>query len=134
MGWLGNLFSAKASTEKVLSIADKTTSGVINGIDKLFFTDEEKSHASQKAIETYIELMKTTASENTIRSRTRRICAKMILGSFLFLILFGALIWKFDSGWSEYVLGNAKALSPLALAVGVFYFGPYQIGQAFGKK
>ena len=134
LGWLGNLFNAKESTEKVLSIAEKTTSGVVAGIDALFFTDEEKSHASQKAIETYIELMKTTANENSTRSMTRRILAIMVMGTFLLFLIAGAIIWRFNTEWAMYVLGNAKTLSNLALAVGVFYFGPYQIGKAFSKK
>ena len=134
MGFLAGLFGTKKATETVLNIAEKTTDGVVKGIDALFFTEEEKSRASQKAVETYIELNKTIASENTVRSITRRRLAVMIVGTFLFLLVAGAFIHKLDSEWALHILACAKQLVFLVSSIGILYFGPYQIGKMFDKK
>lgn len=134
MGFLAGIFGAKKATETVLDIANKTTDGVIKGIDALFFTDEEKSQASQKAIETYIELNKTIASENTVRSITRRMLAVMTMGTFLFLLVAGAFIYVLNSDWAMHILACAKQLVFLVSSIGILYFGPYQIGKMFKKE
>ena len=46
MGFLSWVSGAKQA-DKALEIADKATSGIVNGIDKLFFTEEEKSDVSK---------------------------------------------------------------------------------------
>ena len=135
MGFLSFL----KSSDKALSIVDKGTTGVIAGIDKLFFTDEEKSEASLKVTEAHLKLVEATAGENSKRSITRRILAVMIMGSFLALLLFGAGIHRWDPDWSKHVLTCASALSTLALTIGIFYFGSYGIKSIFpnvgnGKK
>lgn len=135
MGFLSFL----KSSEKALDIVDKGTNGVIAGMDKLFFTNEEKSEASLKVTEAHLKLVEATAGENSKRSITRRILAVMIMGSFLALLLFGAVIHRWDPEWSKHVLVCASALSTLSLTIGIFYFGTYGIKSIFpnignGKK
>lgn len=50
MGWFGKLFSSDT--------VDKAVDGVYNGVDKMFYTDEEKAEARQKVFETKIEMLK----------------------------------------------------------------------------
>lgn len=133
MGFL-SLFG---KSEKAADIAEKATSGLISGIDKMFFTNEEKAEAAQKVMDVHLKMIEATASENTVRSKTRRYLALMIMGTFLFLLVFGALIYKFDPEWARHVLECAKSLSAMAFAIGVFYFGYYGIKSLLtgkGKK
>ena len=130
MAWY-NFFT---SNDKVVDMAGKTVDGVIAGVDKLFFTDEEKSEASQKTIDTYLEFMKLATDENSVRSMTRRVLAVMILGSFLVMLVAAAIMWRFDPQWAGFVLGCAKSIDNLVLAIGIFYFGPYQLTKMFQAK
>jgi hypothetical protein len=99
-------------------------------VDALFFTDEEKSRASLEITMAAIEMVKVTQGETNVRSVTRRVLAWLIMGSFLFLLLFGAMIYKVDPAWSAYCLESAKALIFLATPVGIFYFGYYGVKAA----
>ncbi len=127
---LVDFFSPVARVDKALSIAEKGLDGAISGIDKLIFTEEEKTEAGQKVIDAHLRLMELLAGENTARSITRRLIAVMVTGVFLSLLVFGAGIHHFYPEWAAYVLTCAGSLSDVVLAIAVFYFGPYQIGNA----
>ena len=133
MGFFTSLFSTKKVIDAIPETAGKVVDGVVSGVDKLFFTDEEKTEASQKAMDSIYSFIKTTMDESSIRSITRRVLAVMIVAVFLFLLVFGALVYFFDATWAAHALGCAKSLSNLVLAVSVFYFGPYQVGGMIQK-
>ena len=115
-------------------IASEIVTGGVRALDALVFTEEEKAKMSQKTFETWLEVQKAIAGESTVRSVTRRILACMIMGTFLgFMVAGGGLFYWFPE-WSAYMLSLAKQLSTLAIAVGVFYFGTYGIGQYLKKK
>ena len=128
MNFLTSLFSTKKVVDAIPETAGKVVDGVLSGVDKLFFTDEEKTEASQKAMDSIYSFIKTTMDESSIRSITRRILAVMIVFTFLFLLVFGAFLYFLNPAWSARVLECAATLSNLVLAVSVFYFGPYQVG------
>ena len=119
--------------DKAMDIATKATDGIIAGIDKAFFTAEEKSIAALAVTEAAIRMAEATQNESTTKSITRRVLAWMIMTSFLFLLLFGAMIFKLDAQWSAYCLDAAKALIFLVTPVSIFYFGYYGIKQLRGK-
>ena len=129
IGWLKGVLSTP-------KIATDVVEGAISGIDKLFFTEEEKSDARQKMSEVWLDTVKATAGESSIRSITRRILAVMIVGTFLFFLITSFLCFPYLPTWSAFGLSLAKELSTLTLAVGVFYFGTYAIGTYLmgGKK
>jgi len=122
-GWLTGVQTA----EKAMDVAKEATTGLIAGVDALFFTDEEKSKASFEVTKAAIQMVTVTQGETTVRSITRRVLAWLIMGTFLFLLLFGAMIYKIDANWSAYCLNSAKALIFLATPVGIFYFGYYGV-------
>jgi D-alanyl-lipoteichoic acid acyltransferase DltB (MBOAT superfamily) len=122
-GWLTGVRTA----EKAMEIADKATGGLIAGVDAMFFTDEEKSRANFQITEAAIKMIAITQGEATVRSITRRVLAWLIMCTFLFLLLFGTMIFKVDPEWSAYCLNSAKALTFLATPVGIFYFGYYGV-------
>lgn len=128
-GWI----TGAQQVDKAMDIAKEASSGIIAGIDAAWFTPEEKSRAALEITQASIEMVKLTQGESTVRSITRRVLAWMIMGTFLLLLVFGTLIYKFDPAWSAYCLASAKALTFLATPVGIFYFGYYGIKQ-LGKK
>ena len=127
MGFFTSLFSTKRVIDAIPETAGKVVDGVVSGVDKLFFTDEEKTEASQRAMDSIYSFIKTTMDESSIRSITRRVLAVEIVSAFVFLLLAGAMIYILNPTWAAHVLACAKALSNLVLAVSVFYFGPYQV-------
>ena len=127
LGWIKGIFSAP-------KIAAELVTGGVRALDALVFTEEERANMGQKTFETWLEVQKAIAGESTVRSVTRRILACMIMGTFLgFMIAGGGLFYWFPE-WSAFLLSLAKQLSTLTLAVGVFYFGTYGIGQYLKKK
>ena len=120
--------------DKVMDIAKEGATNLFAGIDMAWFTPEEKSIAALKVTESVIRMVEATKGETTVRSITRRVLAWMIMTTFLFLLLFGTLIYKLDPEWSAYCLNSAKALTFLATPVGIFYFGYYGVSQLRGKK
>ncbi len=127
--WLSGMKQA----DKAMDIAKEASTGIIAGIDAAWFTPEEKSRAAFEITQAAIQMVVATQGEATVRSITRRVLAWMIMGTFLFLLMFGTLVYKFDATWAAYCLSSAKALTFLATPVGIFYFGYYGIKQ-LGKK
>ncbi len=115
------------TTEKAVDTVAEAVTGVIDGMDKMFFTDEERSEASQQITQTWLKAIDATASESTSRSMTRRFLAVMVLGVFLALLVGGAVLFKVDPEWSEYILRCAGQLSSLVLSISIFYFGYYGV-------
>ncbi len=129
-----NILNLFKSATTISSIAEKTTDGIISSLDKLVFTDEEKSDVSMQTVKLYLKFNELTANENTVRSITRRILAVSIMGAYLFLIILSGIIFKIDPDWSTRLFGCAKELSSLTIAIGILYFGPYQLSKLFNKE
>lgn len=121
-----------ASGSEAIELAAKGTDGLINGIDKLIYTDEEKADFLQgkaeialKVSAMHIKLLETIGDENSLRSQARRRLAFMLVGVFLLLLVFSAVVWKTDPEWSKAVFDRATAMSTLVSGVVIFYFGYY---------
>lgn len=135
------MITGAGAVDKTVDIADKTATGVMSGIDKVFYTPEEKAEAFQKRLEiadrmsqTHIELMKVTHSETTTRSITRRIAAIFIMCiTAVAMVIIGAL-FKYDKEHAEFLLEMIKYFQVGWCFVGVFvfFFGNYVI-QGFKK-
>ena len=110
--------------------AEKAVDGVVNGIDALFFTDEEKSKASLKALELKIEFARATAG----MSISRRIIVIMVSAAWLLLVLLlaimGVLLGQ-ESPAVEYLfrLLTDVVMQPFSIIVG-FYFLAQVVGNA----
>ena len=76
MGLLSKLFSSNKSV-------DTAVNGVVNGIDALFFTDEEKSRASMEGLKLQIEMAKALGPSNI----ARRVIAISVTGLWCFHVL-----------------------------------------------
>jgi hypothetical protein len=98
---------------------DKLTTGAVNGLDKIFFTEEEKSEANQKLSEWYLKYLEATQPQNL----ARRLIALIVVSLWAFLILFGVLLYKLDMAWSAFVFSTLNNIvnNPFMIIVG-FYF------------
>ena len=122
------------TSEKALDAAADLVEAGANGIDALFFTDEEKSQASMDTIKLWIEIHKTLANESTAKSITRRILAVMIMGSAMLESLFAIGIYPYNPEWSAMVIKVLASQGVMIGSVTIFYFGYYAIKQIVGKK
>lgn len=131
MGLLSTLFG----TPKIVdTVADTVKSGV-GMLDNAFYTDQEKAADAGKMMDLWLEIQKTTASENSIRSITRRVIAWGIISAYLLLVLFAVIMWNFDVEYAKFVFSIIEdKLGWLTIAVGGFYFGGYSIGTYLGKN
>lgn len=85
---------------------------IIDTVDKFNFSEEER----MKAFTAY---QKSTLPQNL----ARRILAFMVVGTFLLFIICGAILFKIDQPYSEFLFGFAnEVLSiPTSVIIG-FYF------------
>ncbi len=128
--------------ETTTKIAEKTTDSIISGLDKVFYTDEERAQTLTKRIEladkianTHIELMKATASETTTRSITRRIVAVCVMALTFVCMVSICVVWLFDREWAVFMLEVTKyfQVGIAFISVIIFFFGNH-ILQGFKKK
>ena len=113
---------------------DKAMDSAIKGIDALFFTKEEKAEQSIKVANAQVEYLKTTLSENSARSLTRRYLALAIIGVFLLLVLAAGTVYLIDQEYSRFLFELAKSLNTLVMMVAGFFFGAYMIGSHLWGK
>ena len=129
MAW----YSFLTTTPKVADAAIDTLKDIRSGIDKVFFTQEEKADAMKIAFDQYLELMKTTNQENSAKSITRRILAILIMGSYLLQAFMAIGLYKIDIEWCMFILKVMKAEATMVTSVTIFYFGYYGIKQILKK-
>lgn len=99
---------------------DKVIDGAINGIDKAWYTEQERaSH--------YSEYVKQQIDENSIRSRARRVLAFAILGTYLSLKVASVIVYKINTEYATHLATQGDTLSTLALGVGAFYFAAHLV-------
>ena len=122
--------ASKTATETAKNVVD----GAIAGIDKAFYTPEEKADNMVKRMELFqqgysiwLEAQKVLVNETTPRSITRRVLAILILASFLVLVLAAGVAFIFVPLWAEWLIKCSGYLKGLAMTVGVFYFGYYAV-------
>jgi len=113
--------------------AEKAVDGVVNGLDAMFFTDEEKSRANMKALELKIEFARATAG----MSISRRIIVVMVSAAWLLLVILaaGLGLWlgkdAAQVAWLIELLTDV-VMQPFSIIVG-FYFLAQVAGAARGK-
>jgi len=136
MGFWGKLFGSTTVVEKA---ADTVSTAVTTGfgmLDNAFYTDQEKAADAKDATRIWLEIQKVIASENSLRSITRRIIAWAFVAQFLLALnvcLICVLFWtsKVDAVISVI---SAFQLGWIVLTIVTFYFGTYGIGQLLGGK
>ena len=109
---LKSIFASPENTSKSLD-------ALINTGDALFFTDEEKSKASQVKMDWYLKYLDSTKSQNV----ARRLIAVVITGLFSFLVVLATLIYPLSVTYSTFVFTVLKdvVMLPFSGIIG-FYF------------
>lgn len=121
------------SSENTKTVVD----GAVAGIDKMFFTDEEKSDASAKASEWFLRYLAATEPQNL----ARRLIALIIVILWAGLIVVGVVakgveIWLFglelapdgSTLFSEFVFEvlASVVMNPFLMVMG-FYFAAHVV-------
>ncbi len=131
---IANIFGAGKTAEKGLDIAEKGMDGIISGVDKLFYTEEEKADANLRILKAQLEFVKQFAGENSEQSKARRELAKIVFKSYFALIFMGVTVWYFNAEYAKFLFGIVAEISGLALLVAGAYFGPHQLSKIFQWK
>jgi len=130
-GFLGRLFSSNKAVEEGVS-------AISNGIDKLFYTSEEKAEnemkVRQKAGELLVSWMGATQGQNI----ARRLLAIMIAFTWLFMYLIAAglnvcVVWFQDPVLVQNLQSSAKIIGERAtemngammLILGFYFAAPH---------
>lgn len=128
-GWLTGVKTANKAMDTINNVTDH----VASGLDKLFFTDQERAQISMETAQLHLKLIETTMNESSIRSITRRVLAWAIMLIFLLLIISCAGVWKFDQEWAKFIFQCAGQLYELVLLVAFFYFGYFAVSSVVRK-
>ena len=121
---LGAIFGSSKNTETVVD-------GAVKGLDKMFFTQEERSEANQKLSEWYLKYLSATQPQNI----ARRFIAVVITLLWAFLIVAGIVIrwWSYEA--SDYVSAvlTDVVMQPFSIVIG-FYFLTHAMRAYKGEK
>lgn len=112
MGILSRIFAKPEDASKVID-------GAVKGLDKMFFTKEEKAEANQKLSEWYLKYLAATDGQNI----ARRLIAMIVVGLWAFLVIFGVVIRWFNEKMSDFVFEvlTEVVMTPFSIVIG-FYF------------
>jgi len=125
MGWLTDLFGSSKSVDTVVETAAK---GLYNGIDKLFYTDEEKAEGRIKAGELFLRFTEKALDQNSIRSVTRRWLAFIIVGPMMAFFIASGVAFPFNEPLAIHLYKVFSDLVPWGTGILATYFGPHLIG------
>lgn len=108
----------------------KVVDGAIAGLDKMFFTDEERAEASQKLNAWYIEYLKASQPQNL----ARRLIAVIVTVIWALIVLFAVMVYPLSESWSAaaYETLDKVVNRPFEIIIG-FYFLAH-ITRQFQKK
>lgn len=132
---IGAIFGSSKNTETVVD-------GAVKGIDKLFYTDEEKAEASQKMSEWFLRYLEATQPQNI----SRRFIAIVVVLLWAVLILVG-MISRAVEQWLEVTVVEGSqhfsaftfqvltdvVMNPFMIIMG-FYFAAHLLRGAMSGK
>lgn len=136
MGFFSKLFSSGKAVDDVLDKDNGLLTQAGNWIGNFNYTDEEKAEARAEMNKGVVDYVKTTLSENTNRSKTRRFVAKAWIYVELFLVLLTCAAAPFDAKLAEFYwkVATSDLMFWSTMSIIAFFFGPYMIGSHFGSK
>ncbi len=115
MGLLKTLFGGSKNAETIITKGAEL-------LDNAFYTKQEKAENKKSLWGLWIEYQKATSGQNL----ARRVIALMVVGVYLFLILFAVAVLPFIPKWSEmiFVILRETLMKPFLLVIG-FYFATH---------
>lgn len=127
-----NPFNLFKSSDKAIDTVSDLAKDASKGIDAMFFTQEEKSQASAKAMEMIMAWQEKMKDENSIRSVTRRIIAWAVVGVYLTLKVGGVIVWQVNKIYGNYICQQADSMFQLVMMVMGTYFVYYGLTKVAG--
>lgn len=123
MNWFTEFFGG---ADKAAETVDKVTTAMINGIDKVIYTKEEKEETKTERFKLVYDFVTKTFDENSVRNVTRRWMAWGVTGFILFNAQLCIVLYLM--GRTEQVKGiieivNAFMLGEAFVGIMVAYFG-----------
>lgn len=137
MGFLATIFGSKKAVDDAGEIAKTVSTGVVSGIDKMFYTDEEKEDNAQMRMKLASDLILKLQDQFTPRAITRRVLAVIIVATFDLVFLVSVVLAILDkTNAVDKIIGivNAFQFGTLVITIIIFYFGYYGIGKIIDKK
>lgn len=121
---LGAIFGSQKNTETVVN-------GAVAGLDKMFFTKEEKAEHQAKMGEWFLKYLEATQPQNL----ARRLIAVTIVALWALLVLGGVSVYKFDAAYSQYIFDILAdvVMNPFLMVMG-FYFAAHVLRSWQGQK
>lgn len=121
---IGAIFGSSKNTETVVN-------GAVSGIDKLFYTKEEKAENAVKMSEWFLRYLEATQPQNL----ARRFIALIIVVLWALLVLAGVAIYKFDADYSSFIFEVLRdiVMNPFLIVMG-FYFAAHVVRTAMSGK
>ena len=119
---LAAIFGSSKNTETIVD-------GAVSGLDKMFFTEEEKAEANQKLSEWYLTYLAATQPQNL----ARRLIALVIVWLWWVLVALGVIVrgielWilgvvESEALYSEFIFNVLVevVMQPFSIVIG-FYF------------
>ena len=110
--------------------AEKVVDGVSSGLDMMFYTDEEKSIASQKVLDWKLDYAKASANQSISRRVITCVISALWALIIVVAVVYGLLAGK-DAEGTKYLLQILKDVvnPPFMIVVG-FYFLAHVVGNA----
>ncbi len=116
---------------------DKVFDSISSGVDKLAFTKEEKAELHMKLSDKVADFAHSSMSENTVRSKARRIIAYVIIGNF-FLMVWAVIVLHLlgmdEAARFVFELGVEWKIATSFIVVVGFFFGSYLLRGTKLKK
>jgi len=141
LSWFGLGKSVKA-VETGADVVKTFTDGIVDGLDALIYTEEERAKMSQKGAETLLEFFNVFARESSPRALARRALAVKTFDAFFALIFLGVVCRIFgviepkliDVAKDLISLATSGIVGGLVLSVATTYFVPHQISKIWRGK
>lgn len=136
MGWFSGLFSSSKVVDNVLDKDNGLLAQAGEWLGNASYTEEEKAESRERLNQGLAEYVKSTLSENTVRSRTRRFVAVVWISVELFLVLLTCAAAPLNIKLAEFywTIATSELMFWGTMSVIGFFFGPYMIGNHFKKK
>lgn len=106
MAFLDIFKSSAKAVDVAADVVTKSTDGIISGLDKMVFTEEEKSDVKQKWFDKVIDFQKALMQEALPSAISRRVLAWMIAGVYLVQATAASIIWRFNKEWAQFIIDN----------------------------
>lgn len=120
---LSAIFGSSKNTETIVD-------GAVAGMDKMFFTKEEKAEANLKVSEWFLRYLEATQPQNL----SRRFIAVVVVLLWALLVLIGVAAYPFDLAFSQFIFDVLKdvVMNPFLIIMG-FYFAAHVVRSAMSK-